>query len=151
MPPVLPPMMELMMARATMSGSPGFEIEVWKDRSTLGLLTFNGYMKVNTKRWTPDHQKAQQGFNHFSFWYFLLLNSLQCDKVLAFLGNKFYYWCGQNVWWLFGQWWKTLLFKSNWRGYILGNFWKNLGYFLFQHLVTLVLSNVRHTEIPSQA
>ena len=31
-------------------------------------------------------------------------------------------------------------FKSkNWSGYILGNLWINLGYFLFQHLVTLLL------------
>ena len=28
-------------------------------------------------------------------------------------------------------------FRSNWLCYFLGNFWKNLGYFLFQHLVTL--------------
>ena len=33
--------------------------------------------------------------------------------------------------------WKPSLFKSNWWGYFLGNFWKNLGIFLFQHLVTL--------------
>ena len=32
---------------------------------------------------------------------------------------------------------KTIAFKSNWLGYFLGNFWINLGYFLFQDLVTL--------------
>ena len=29
------------------------------------------------------------------------------------------------------------LFMFNWSGYFLGNFWRNLGYFLLQHLVTL--------------
>ena len=33
----------------------------------------------------------------------------------------------------FGQLWKTSLFKSNW----CGNFCRNFGYFLFQHLATL--------------
>ena len=41
---------------------------------------------------------------------------------------------------MFGDFWavvKTITFKSTWLGYFLGNFWKNLGYFLFQHLVTV--------------
>ena len=32
---------------------------------------------------------------------------------------------------------KSITFRLNWLGYFLGNFWKNLGYFLIQHLVTL--------------
>ena len=37
----------------------------------------------------------------------------------------------------FLQLWKPSLFKWNWSGYFWGNFWKNLGYFLFHHLVAL--------------
>ena len=75
------------------------------------------------------------------------LKSIQCNegisvtqigRFLEFLGNKFYYKSSPNVLWLFGQLWNPLLFKSNCWCYILGNFWKNLGYFLFQHLVTLL-------------
>ena len=62
----------------------------------------------------------------------------QNGRFLEFLGNKFYYKSSPNVLWLFGQLWNPLLFKSNCWCYILGNFWKNLGYFLFQHLVTLL-------------
>ena len=58
-------------------------------------------------------------------------------QFLEFLADKYYYKSGPNVCWLFGQVWKLSLFKSNWWGYFLGYFWKNLGYFLFQHLVTL--------------
>ena len=68
----------------------------------------------------------------------------QCDQIgrfLEFHGNKFYNKCSPNVWWLLGQLWKPSLFKSKWWDYILGNFWKNLDYFLFQHLVTLITTN----------
>ena len=57
--------------------------------------------------------------------------------ILGIFGNKFNYKSSPNVLGLFGQLWKPLLFKSNWWCYFLGNFRKNLGYFLFQHLVTL--------------
>ena len=38
---------------------------------------------------------------------------------------------------LFGPLWKMALFKSNSCALLFGNFWINLGYLLFQHLVTL--------------
>ena len=42
---------------------------------------------------------------------------------------------------------ESVAFKSNWLGYFLGNFWKNLGYFLFQHLT----GNVAREQIcPAQ-
>ena len=31
---------------------------------------------------------------------------------------------------------------SNWLGYFLGNFWKNLGYLLFHNLFTLLLNQI---------
>ena len=70
--------------------------------------------------------------------------SVQCDQIgrfLEFLDHEFYYKSRPNVWWLFGQLQNPSLFKSNWLRYILGNFWKNLGYFLFQHLVIDVIKN----------
>ena len=52
------------------------------------------------------------------FWNFLVTNYI--TKV------------AQMFWWLFGQLWKLLLIKPNRCGYFLGNFWKNLYFFLFQ-------------------
>ena len=37
----------------------------------------------------------------------------------------------------FGLFWKTSLLYKNCIGYFLGIFWKKMGYFLLQHLVTL--------------
>ena len=74
------------------------------------------------------------------------LSYVWCDQIgrfLEILGHKLYNKSSPNVWWLFGQLWNPLLFKSNWKRYILGNFWKNLGYFLCQHLVTLFPCCVR--------
>ena len=45
--------------------------------------------------------------------------------------------CSQNIWWLFGPFWKTSLLSKNCCCYILDNFWKMLVYLWFQHLVTL--------------
>ena len=42
-----------------------------------------------------------------------------------------------NAWWLFGLFWKTSLFKLKIVWIFLENFYENLGYFWFQHLVTL--------------
>ena len=70
--------------------------------------------------------------------------SVQCDQIgrfLEFLDHEFYYKSRPNVWWLFGQLRNPSLFKSNWLRYILGNFLKNLGYFLFQNLVIDVIKN----------
>ena len=41
----------------------------------------------------------------------------------------------------FGLKWKASFFTKNYRGTFLGSFWKNLGNFLFQHLVALMLIN----------
>ena len=70
------------------------------------------------------------------------LSNLHCDQIgrfLEFLGNKFI----TKVTQMFDDFWGSCenhwFFKSNGLGYFLGNFWKNLGYSLFQHLVTLRL------------
>ena len=129
--------MELMMARATMSGSPGFEIEVWKDRSTLGLLTFNGYMKVNTK---GGHQTTKRP-NRDSiilvfgiscslilssatrFWHFLATNFITDVAKMSgdFLGSGekhcFLSQTGEATFWAtFGKTWATFFFNiwSRW-------------------------------------
>ena len=47
---------------------------------------------------------------------------------------KISYTSGPNVCWLFRQFWKHLLSCIN----FWGNFWKFLGYFIFQNLFTLV-------------
>ena len=67
----------------------------------------------------------------FYFRYFLQFDDKwedsQCEMIgrfLEVLGNKFYYKSSPNDWWLFGQLWKPLLFKSNWRGYFLTTFGK---------------------------
>ena len=44
-----------------------------------------------------------------------------------------------NIWQLFGLVRKMALFNQNCCGYFLGHFWIKLGYFLLQHLVTLIL------------
>ena len=59
---------------------------------------------------------------------FTTMSVTSLGNLLEFLGKIFFYKSSLNVWWLFGQLWKPSLFKSNWWDYILGNFWKNLGY-----------------------
>ena len=64
----------------------------------------------------------------------------QCDQIGRFLknlGDKISYKSSPNDWKLFVQLKKNLLFCKNYCCYFLGNFWKHLGYFLLQHLVTL--------------
>ena len=71
-----------------------------------------------------------------SIWLFVCL--IQCDQIgqlLKVLGNKILakvalIFCNN-----FGNCKKTL-FMLNWCGYFMGNFWRQLGYFSLQHLVT---------------
>ena len=63
----------------------------------------------------------------------------QCDQIGQFfkvLGNKVPCKSSPNI-----QLWKMELFTLNWCGYFLCNFCRKLGYFLLQHLVTLVVIN----------
>ena len=69
----------------------------------------------------------------------------QCDQngwFLKVLGDKFCSKSRPNDGPLFGHFWKTSFFCKNCRCYCLGNFWKHLGYFLLQHLVTLVTTKI---------
>ena len=64
----------------------------------------------------------------------------QCDQIGQFLkslGDKFSLKSSQNLWKLFGLQWKASYCSENYRGSFWGKFWKILGYFLFQHMVTL--------------
>ena len=80
------------------------------------LLSFSSYVQANQNL----HRK------YLCSWHWRQ-KELQCSSV-----------------WLFKQLWKPSLFKSIWRGYFLGNSRKNLGFFSFQHLVTLVLFTLIH-------
>ena len=65
----------------------------------------------------------------------------QCDQIglfLKVLGDKIRNKGSLGDWQLLGQGWKTSLFVQNCCCYFLGNFRKHLGYFLLQHLVTLI-------------
>ena len=54
--------------------------------------------------------------------------------IFESLGDKYSNKQSPNTFWAIL---KSLLFRINYCGYFLGNFWENLGNFLFQHLVTL--------------
>ena len=72
-----------------------------------------------------------------SLWH---LGREQCDQIWRFLkvfGDRFSYKSSSNVCWIFGLFWKHPFSSINCCIYLLGNFWKLLGYFIFQHLVTL--------------
>ena len=45
----------------------------------------------------------------------------------------------------FGLFWKSSLLCNNCIGYFWGNFWKKLGHFLLQHLVTLAVANLERS------
>ena len=66
------------------------------------------------------------------FWKFL------GTKILVKVAQIF----SKNI----GLLWKTAFFTLNWCGWFLGNFWRKLGYFLLQHLVTLVLGHFQLYE-----
>ena len=77
-----------------------------------------------THGWEP----RRWGSSRFRWIEFSIF--IQCDQIgqfFEFLGNWLYYKSSPNVWWLFGQLWKALLFNSNWLHYFLGNFWKKIG------------------------
>ena len=50
----------------------------------------------------------------------------------------------QNIWWPLGLFRKASFLSKNYCGYVLDSFWINLGYFYFQHLVTL---NTAYNEL----
>ena len=61
------------------------------------------------------------------------------DQIFGISWQHIYCKSSPNVCCLFGQLWKPSLFKSNWWGFFWATFLKNLGYFLFQHLVVLFM------------
>ena len=59
--------------------------------------------------------------------------SRQCDQIGRFfkvLGIMVSIKSSPDTWCIFGLWWKAKLFMLNYSSYFLGNFRKNLGYFL---------------------
>ena len=71
---------------------------------------------------------------------------LQCDQIVQFvkvLGNKISSKISRNDVQLLGLFFKTSLLGGKYcMGYFLGNFWKKLGYFFLQHLVTLLACHI---------
>ena len=86
-------------------------------------------------------------YNFYLFFLFLVLVAAAVARMprevwavwpdWAILGDKFSYKRSPNVCWLVGLFWKHPFSLINWCSYFLGNFWKFLGYFIFQRLVTL--------------
>ena len=69
----------------------------------------------------------------------------QCDQIGIFLkvvGNKFTYKSNLNIFWLQGYCLNSIFLNKFCFGHLLGYFWEILTYFLFQHLVTLVSTQV---------
>ena len=70
------------------------------------------------------------------------LSFKQSDKIgqfLKFFATKFLAKEAQMMANFLGNFEKPHSYEKNCIGYFLGNFWNKLGYFLLQHLVTLVL------------
>ena len=82
-----------------------------------------------------------QGLGSASKAKWLVFSVTRLGDFWNFLVTNFITKVSQMFVWLFGLMWKPSLIKSNWWGYLLGNFWKNLGYFSLQHLVTLLVLN----------
>ena len=64
----------------------------------------------------------------------------QCDQIgqfLKILGSKIYCKKGQMIGTVLGHFEKPHYYVNTALPTSLGNFWKKLGYFLLQHLVTL--------------
>ena len=85
------------------------------------IIYWSGWLK-NVQKWKYRLFSELNSFESFS--QTIQLECEQIGQFLEFLCNKFHYKSSLNVWWLFGQLWKALLFKSNW-----ATFEKNLGYF----------------------
>ena len=87
--------------------------------------------RVNKNFW---REKCNLGKNKF------ILKYNQCDQIgvfLKMLGNKVP--CKRSPT-ILQQFWaivKNCTFTSYRCGYVMGNFWRKLGYFLLRHLVTL--------------
>ena len=73
-------------------------------------------------------------------------SATRSDDFWKSLGDIFSLKISQKWWLLFGLKWEASFFSKNYRGSFLGDFWTNLGYFLLQHLVTLVLSFEREAK-----
>ena len=61
--------------------------------------------------------------------------------------DKFSYKRSPNIWWHRGLFYNTLLLKKKLLWLLFRHVWKYLGYFFFQHLVTLVLVSIHLTLV----
>ena len=127
--------------RETPTCHPFLQKQVWRrtaTRSYLKSIIFNLHCSCDM-----SHVRAiTNSASAYSDLFLLLLLPLmsltinkQCDQIGRFFGN---YKSSPNAWILFGPLWNSSLFKSTLWGYYLENSCKNFGYFLYQHLVTLL-------------
>ena len=100
---------------------------------------------IRNGRWGGDISLLYICIAHYNFlkkackFKFVIL--IQCDQIGRFLnvfGDMVSIKSSPNAWWIFGLNWKAALFMLNYCGYYFGKYWKNLGYFLIQYLVTLL-------------
>ena len=92
--------------------------------------------KIKCHLWT---QNWEFNFKNFrlklgTVWANGSFKLLQCDeigRIFEIIGNIFYLKRSPIDWWLFGQLWKPLFFKSIWWTCFLGTFWNNSGLFYF--------------------
>ena len=110
-----------------------------KLKISLNLVTLDGASAETDYQIVCSNQS-----NSLTFFTSCLLRDVfwqrQCDQLgwfLKVLDENFCCKSGQNTWWLFGLFRKTLVLNNNYLVHFLGSVWMNFGYFLFQHLVTL--------------
>ena len=104
-------------------------------------------MKMDSCGWKKEKRRFWNNFCD-KFWdiflqFFLLPSSVtRLGDFLKFLVIWLLYKVAQKAWWILGLKWNATLFMLNSCDYFLGNIWKNLAYFLIQHLVTLLPSHM---------
>ena len=93
---------------------------------------------------TSFHFKTKKTLNNIflsSSTKFYISIDGQCDQIRRFLKvptKTFVFKGSPNVQWRFGQFWKASIFKKKLLWLLFGQFMDFWGYFLFQHLVTLI-------------
>ena len=93
---------------------------------------------------TVSHRASEWHSSGQWYKWSRIVNYDQIGRFLKVLGNKIYSKRSPKDWQLFGRFRKTSLLCKNCIGYFLGNFWKKLGYFLLQHLVTMIMTLELH-------
>ena len=120
---------------------------------SLSLLTCCRYIvylkssfsiKNNLYLWQPISRKKVTWFckrNSNCIFVFFLSASRECDQFELFFESplyKFSFKTSPNICWSLGAFENCRDLCKNCSVYFLGNFWERLGYFLYQHPVTVL-------------